>query len=52
MIKPMDIKEKIIKGLNIHSDTAEFIYFDNEDKKKMNQLRLIFCTTFNIICFT
>ena len=41
MIKPMDIKEKIIKGLNIHSDTAEFIYFDNEDKKKMNQFFLV-----------
>lgn len=41
MIKPMDIKEKIIKGLNIHSDTAEVIYFDNEDKKKMNQFFLV-----------
>lgn len=37
MIKPMDIKEKIIKGLNIHSDTAEFIYFDNKDKEEMKQ---------------
>ena len=34
MIKPMDIKEKIIKGLNIDKDTVEFNNEDIEDTKQ------------------
>lgn len=37
MIKPMDIKEKIIKGLNIDKDTVEFIKFNNEDIEDTKQ---------------